>query len=99
MMNKEQFLSVLQNKKPPRNEAEINGLKVISLHLHAKRLGSLPKSLDIDKDEAFDATLKKQQFAQMTDHFYSITSMQKKRSKKKKALIWPKPQIVTQRID
>ncbi|MGB0293454.1 MAG: hypothetical protein ACPGAO_01405 [Flavobacteriaceae bacterium] len=61
MMNKEQFLSVLQNKKAPRNEAEINGLKeLIKAYPYMQNAWALYlKSLDIDKDEAFDATLKK----------------------------------------
>ena len=61
MMNKEQFLSVLQNKKAPRNEAEINGLKeLIKAYPYMQNAWALYlKSLDIDKDEAFDTTLKK----------------------------------------
>ena len=61
MMNKEQFLSVLQNKKAPRNAAEINGLKeLMKAYPYMQNAWALYlKSLDIDKDEVFDATLKK----------------------------------------
>lgn len=61
MMNKEQFLSILQNKKASRNTAEINGLKkLIKAYPYMQNVWALYlKSLDIDKDEAFDATLKK----------------------------------------
>ncbi|MAJ31974.1 MAG: hypothetical protein CMC18_04880 [Flavobacteriaceae bacterium] len=59
MMNKEQFLSILQNKKAPRNTAEINGLKeLIKAYPYMQNAWALYlKSLDID--EVFEPTLKK----------------------------------------
>ena len=61
MMKKEEFLSLLNNKKAARNTAEISALKqMIEAYPYMQNAWALYlKGIDIDKDEAFESTLKK----------------------------------------
>ncbi len=61
MMKKEEFLSLLNNKKAARNTAEISALKqMIEAYPYMQNVWALYlKGIDIDKDEAFESALKK----------------------------------------
>lgn len=61
MMKKEEFLSLLNNKKAVRNTAEISALKqMIEAYPYMQNAWALYlKGIDIDKDEAFESALKK----------------------------------------
>ena len=61
MMKKEEFLSLLNNKKAARNTAEISALKqMIEAYPYMQNAWALYlKGIDIDKDEAFESALKK----------------------------------------
>ena len=61
MMKKEEFLSLLHNKKATRNTAEISALKqMIEAYPYMQNAWALYlKGIDIDKDEAFESALKK----------------------------------------
>jgi hypothetical protein len=61
MMKKEEFLSLLNNKKAVRNSAEISALKqMIEAYPYMQNAWALYlKGIDIDKDEAFESALKK----------------------------------------
>ena len=61
MMKKEEFLSLLHNKKAARNTAEISALKqMIEAYPYMQNAWALYlKGIDIDKDEAFESALKK----------------------------------------
>jgi len=61
MMKKEEFLSLLNNKKAVRNTAEIRALKqMIEAYPYMQNAWALYlKGIDIDKDEAFESALKK----------------------------------------
>lgn len=60
-MKKEEFLSLLNNKKAVRNTAEISALKqMIEAYPYMQNAWALYlKGIDIDKDEAFESALKK----------------------------------------
>ncbi|MGB2243047.1 MAG: hypothetical protein ACPHX5_01090 [Flavobacteriaceae bacterium] len=60
-MKKEEFLSLLNNKKAARNTAEISALKqMIEAYPYMQNVWALYlKGIDIDKDEAFESALKK----------------------------------------
>ena len=61
MMKKEEFLSLLNNKKAARNTAEISALKqMIEAYPYMQNAWALYlKGIDIDKDEDFESALKK----------------------------------------
>ena len=61
MMKKEEFLSLLNNKKAARNTAEISALKqMIEAYPYMQNVWALYlKGIHIDKDEAFESALKK----------------------------------------
>ena len=61
MMKKEEFLSLLNNKKAARNTAEISALKqMIEAYPYMQNAWALClKGIDIDNDEAFESALKK----------------------------------------
>jgi len=85
MMKKEEFLSLLNNKKAVRNTAEISALKqMIEAYPYMQNAWALYlKGIDIDKDEALNLPLKRQQFEQTTEHYFLITSIPLRRLKLK----------------